>query len=171
MENNKSTISENKNNKILVIDSSGIDPISFSLSKKHFSDQVLKNFLNNAGIDNYYSNNCIGEFIFEHKEQKDLLIESVGETSLTNGENGNAIYLSNNGTFSASSLGGYHCLPIYPLQSQQSVQIQGIDSTSSYYKHLSVEDESILRVAKNKKVEGLNVAILAIDWNLKKTEH
>lgn len=170
MENNKSTISENKNNKILVNDSSGIDPNSFSLSEKHFNDQVLKNFLNNAGIDNYYSNDCIGEFIFEHKEQKDLLVESIGEISLTNGESGNTIYLSNNGTFSASSLGEYHCLPIYPLQSQQSIQIQEINSSTSYYKHLSTEDKSILKVAKYKKAEGLydNVAILTNDWNLKK---
>lgn len=166
MENNKIIVSENK---ILVIDSSGIDPISFSLSEKHFSDQIIKNFFNNSGIESYYSNDCIREFIFEHKEQKDLLVESIGKTSLTNGGD-NEIYLSNNGTFSSSSLGEYHCLPVYPLQSQQPIQIQEIDSSSSYYKHLSSEDKSILKVAKYKKAEGLcnNVAILVNDWNLKK---
>lgn len=153
--------------KALIIDSSGIDPLQFSLFEKHLNVVEVENFFNNANIDLFYSSACQTEFSFQYPTiTPSLFVESISVSSQSFSNLVDAIYLSDSGVFSQSSF-NVDYPKVASCQALSSESSSTLWQFSPHYNFLSLCDKSIIETAKNLRNSSETVAVLSNDWHLR----
>jgi len=155
-------IRDKQYSKALVVDRSGLDPIMFSLANKHLTSNTVSDFINDAGIDCYFSDFCRNEFLYQYNPQQSLFSEPLNMNKITD-----SIYLSDAGALSSSSF-NINQLGIFASQSEISNSIQPtLWQNSPHYKYLSVEDKCIIQTPQQLRSEYSWVAVFSNDWHLR----
>ncbi|EKE15741.1 MAG: hypothetical protein ACD_11C00108G0035 [uncultured bacterium] len=154
-------------NKILIIDTSGIDPIRYSISKKQLQLQQVHDFFICAGVSLATSYECMTkEFTYEHNCQKNLLVESISESSKTF-TNPNKVYMSYDGDFS-TTLSGQDCLMIDIIDlkavTSTTINCQTLwKSSVQWQNEMSQIDQSLVNITQSIKSEVC--ALLSNDYH------
>jgi membrane-bound inhibitor of C-type lysozyme len=160
---------KNMQKKVLIVDTSGIDPISYSISTKQLQLNLVHSFLNYAGITLKTSYKCATkEFTYEYNRQGDLLVESISEDSKTCVNIG-VVYMSYNGGFS-TTWNGLGCVKIDVIDSSaleiSTTNCQTLWKTSIQWQNeMSQVDKSLINVAELIQTE--NRAILSNDYQVR----
>lgn len=159
-----------KENKALVVDASGIDPVSFSLANEYFNNENLKFLFKKGSIDLYYPSSCVEEFLFQHCSQESLFVGQLSLQEEAIKQAGGSIYLSDTGSFSCSSsnFNNDYC-EIKSFQDIHNSSPQlGLWQVSTEYQNLSSNDKNIINTAIALKENYRYVAILANDLDLRR---
>lgn len=155
-------ISNSSEKKALVIDKSGINPWVFSIEKNDILADDLCMFIEDAGIDCYFSQYTKKEFsTCNYVAQPSLFAKPLNVATIQNYE---PIYLSDAAYFSGTSSLGSN-LRIVPCEAKQ-VQA-GLWEASDEWKLLSEEDRSVIKTANSLMNEYQGVTILTNDWPLR----
>lgn len=151
-------------NKILALDTSGIDPIRFSLKKNEIQINKLQDFFKQASIVAVTSYECVSqEFVYDHNRQQNMFVESLSNSSSTFEKN--SIFLNPNGDFYKTSQGHDLQVNINNSQYEEISTINIWKCTSQWSNEMSEEDKSLIKLKEDYK--NISYAILTNDYNFR----
>jgi len=156
-------------NKILVFDTAGIEPIRYSLKEGRIKLQELQDFYYTAKINVVTSYACASrEFTYEHNSQQNIFVESITKDSCTLGDEG-VVFLSFTGDFSQRPYGDIN-VPVSVINPQtKTTSTTNIDTlwkcTPQWNNEMSDEDKSLIEIIKDPEKE--NYALLTNNYHLR----
>ncbi|NTU66811.1 MAG: hypothetical protein HGB08_02690 [Candidatus Moranbacteria bacterium] len=156
-------------NKILIWDTSGIDPVRYSLKEDQIQIEKINAFYAQAGLKTATSSECVScEFTYEHNNQRNILVESIANTSCISGKSG-TVFLAANGDFSYSFYGSSISVNVIYSKTEGVSTLRGgtlWKNSCQWTSNLSIEDKSLITITG--VLDYSDCAILTNDKGLRK---